>query len=279
MVTVHHGVLYLPGANARALEKARALPADALILDLEDAVAPEAKAEARQRVCSAVGDYSGREATIRVNAIGTEWHLADLAAVAKAGPSAVVVPKVNSAADVHTVEQGLIHAGAPEHTAIWAMLETPIAVVRAYEIASASPRLTVLVMGTNDLVKELRAADRGALTTALAQCVLAARAANKVILDGVFNDIRDIDGFTEECREGKRLGFDGKTLIHPNQLEPCQQVFAPTTEEIAHAHRVIEEFDKARSAGRGVATVDGRMIENLHVETARRILASAARPV
>lgn len=272
--TPRRSVLYMPGANARALEKARSLPVDAVILDLEDAVAPEAKVEARSRVCAAVGDYGSREVTIRVNAIGTEWHAEDLRAVSAAGPAAVVVPKVDSAADVRAVERGL--ADAPAHTMIWAMVETPIAVLRAYEIATASPRLTVLVMGTNDLVKELRAepgADRAPLTAALSGCVLAARAAGVDILDGVFNDVRDPDGFAAECRQGRRLGCDGKTLIHPGQIDVCNQVFSPDAEAVVHARRVIDAYDQARSRGQGVATVDGRMVENLHVETARRVLA------
>jgi citrate lyase subunit beta / citryl-CoA lyase len=269
-------VLYMPGANERALEKAKTLPADALILDLEDAVAPDAKAAARERVCAAVGSYGSREVTVRVNGLGTPWHADDLRAAGSAGPHAVVVPKVNSAEEVHAIEKALSHA--PDHTAIWAMIETPVAVLNCASIAAASDRLTVLVLGTNDLAKELTAAQvpgRAPLLGPLSTCVLAARATGRVILDGVYNDVRDLDGFAAECRQGRDFGFDGKTLIHPGQVEPCNEIFAPSADEVAHAHRVIEAFEQAQHAGRGVATVDGRMIENLHVVDAQRILALA----
>ncbi|MEV0066032.1 MULTISPECIES: CoA ester lyase [unclassified Amycolatopsis] len=272
-------VLYMPGANERALEKAKTLPADALVLDLEDAVAPDAKEAARERVCAALGSYGTREVAIRVNGLDTEWHDADLRAAASAGPAAVVVPKVNSAGEVHNIERALELGGAPEETKIWAMLETPVAILHAEEIAAASSRLTVLVMGTNDLAKELHAAfipGRWPLLSALSTAVLAARATGKVILDGVYNDVKDTSGFEVECRQGRDFGFDGKTLIHPSQLEPCNRIFAPSPAEIDHARRVIAAFDEARAAGRGVVTVDGRMIENLHVEEAQRVLALAA---
>jgi citrate lyase subunit beta/citryl-CoA lyase len=272
-------VLYMPGANERALEKAKALPADALILDLEDAVAPDAKAEARARVCDAVrsGGYGDRELAIRVNGLGTEWHAADLAAAAEAGPDAVLVPKVNSAAEVLALVDAL-EARAPAETQLWAMLETPVAVLHAEEIATASARLTVLVMGTNDLAKELHAArvpGRAPLQLGLQACLMAARLAGKVILDGVYNDVKDLDGFRAECQQGRQLGFDGKTLIHPGQVEPCNEAFAPDEAEIASAREIIAAFDEAQAEGRGVATVGGRMIENLHVEEARRVLAVA----
>jgi citrate lyase subunit beta / citryl-CoA lyase len=269
-------VLYMPGANERALEKAKTLPADALILDLEDAVAPDAKAAARDRVCAAVGDYGAREVTIRVNGAGTPWHLDDLRAAGEAGPAAVVVPKVNSAEEVHAIEKALAHA--PDHTAIWAMIETPVAVLNCASIASASERLTVLVLGTNDLAKEMVAAQvpgRAPLLGPLSMCVLAARATGRVILDGVYNDVRDLDGFAEECRQARDFGFDGKTLIHPGQVEPCNEIFAPSAAEIEYSHRVIAAFEEAGREGRGVATVDGRLIENLHVANAQRILALA----
>ena len=274
-------VLYMPGANERALEKAKGIPADSLILDLEDAVAPDAKADARQRVCAAVssGGYGRRELTIRVNGLDTEWHADDLAAVAAAGPDAVVVPKINSADDVRAVEAALADAGAPAHTAIWAMVETPVAMLRAEQIAGASNRLTVLVMGTNDLAKELGATPvpgRAPLLTALSMCLLASRAEGKVILDGVYNDVKDAEGFATECRQGRELGFDGKTLIHPSQVEPCNDAFAPTADDVERAQEIIAGFDAAHAEGRGVVTVNGRMIENLHVETARRTLARAA---
>lgn len=271
-------VLYMPGANERALEKAKALPADALILDLEDAVAPDAKPEARERVCAAAasGEYGGREITIRVNGIGTEWHADDLRAVAEAGPDGVVVPKVDSVAEVAAIESALEAAGAPDHTMIWAMLETPVAMLHAEEIGASSPRLAVLVMGTNDLAKELHAEHvpgRQPLLAGLSLCLLAARAAGKVILDGVYNDIADEVGFEAECTQGRRMGFDGKTLIHPTQLEPCNRVFAPDDEEVERSRRIIAAFEEAEAEGRGVVTVDGRMIENLHVDDARRVLA------
>jgi len=269
-------VLYMPGANERALEKAKTLPADALILDLEDAVAPDAKVAARERVCAAAasGAYGRREVTIRVNGIDTPWHTDDLAAAGEAGPAAVVVPKVGSADEVRAIAAAL-----PEPVAIWAMIETPAAVLRCAEIAAASERLTVLVLGTNDLAKEMFAElvpGRGPLLGPLSTCVLAARATGRVILDGVYNDVRDPEGFERECRQGKEFGFDGKTLIHPGQLEPCNRIFAPSAEDVAHSRKVIDAFEAARREGRGVATVDGRMIENLHVDNARRVLELAA---
>ncbi|QIY59225.1 CoA ester lyase [Streptomyces sp. RPA4-5] len=273
-------VLYMPGANERALEKAKSLPADALILDLEDAVAPDAKADARKRVAAAAasGEYGYREVTIRVNGPGTAWHADDLRAAAEAGPDAVVVPKVDSADTVREVERALEAAGAPDRTAIWAMVETPRAMLDARAVAAASERLTVLVMGTNDLAKELHAEHvpgRAPLLTGLSLALLAARDTGKAILDGVYNDVKNAEGFEAECVQGRQFGFDGKTLIHPSQVEPCNRAFAPSADQIAHARKVIDAFDEATREGRGVVTVDGRMIENLHVEDARRILAAA----
>ncbi|MCB0970895.1 MAG: CoA ester lyase [Acidimicrobiales bacterium] len=270
----------MPGANERALEKAKGLDADALILDLEDAVAPDAKAEARERVCALVaeGAYGDREVAIRVNGLGTDWHEADIAAAAAAGPRAVVVPKVDSVADVATLVGELEAGGAPEHTKLWAMVETPRAMLDAAQIAAASDRLTVLVMGTNDLAKELHAEHvpgRQPLLTGLGLCVLAARAAGKVILDGVYNDVRDPEGFAAECLQGRQMGFDGKTLIHPSQIEPCNETWAPDPDAVEDARALIATFEEAVAEGRGVVTHNGRMIENLHVETARRTLAVA----
>jgi citrate lyase subunit beta/citryl-CoA lyase len=266
----------MPGANERALEKAKTLPADALILDLEDAVAPDAKVAARDRVCAAAasGEYGSREVTIRVNGIDTPWHADDLAAAGKAGPAAVVVPKVNSADEVRAIAAAL-----PEPVEIWAMIETPVAVLRCAEIAAASERLTALVLGTNDLAKEMVAEQvpgRGPLLGPLSMCVLAARATGKVILDGVYNDVRDAEGFERECRQGREFGFDGKTLIHPGQLEPCNRVFAPSADDVERSRKIIDAFEAARREGRGVVTVDGRMIENLHVDNAKRVLALAS---
>ena len=270
----------MPGANTRALEKARGLSADSLILDLEDAVATDAKAEARDNVVSSLtsGEYGNRELTIRVNGLDTDWHADDLAAAAAAGPAAVVVPKVNSPADVAAIEAGLQAGGAPEHTKIWAMVETPQAMLDCANIAAASERLTVLVMGTNDLAKELHAAHvpgRQPLLTGLGLCLLGARAAGKVILDGVYNDVRDPEGFEAECRQGAQMGFDGKTLIHPGQLDAANAVFAPADAEVESSREIIAAFEAAQREGKGVVTVNGRMIENLHVENARRVLAMA----
>ena len=273
-------VLYMPGANERALEKAKSLPTDALILDLEDSVAPDAKAEARERVAAAAasGDYGHREVTVRVNAPGTPWHADDLKAAAQAGPDAVVVPKVDSPRTVHEVEAALEAAGVPDRTAIWVMVETPVAMLDARAIAAASERLTVLVLGTNDLAQELHAEHvpgRAPLLTGLSLALLAARATGRVVLDGVYNDVQDLDGFEAEARQGRQLGFDGKTLIHPRQLEPCNRIFTPAQAEVDRSRRIIDAFEQATSQGRGVVTVDGRMIENLHVDEARRVLALA----
>ena len=271
----------MPGANERALKKAETLPTDALILDLEDSVAPDAKPGARTRVAAAAasGAYGRREVTIRVNAPGTPWHADDLRAAAVAGPDAVVVPKVDGAATVRAVEAALEAAGAPDRTAIWAMIETPAAILDARAIAAASPRLTVLVMGTNDLAKELHAEHvpgRAPLLPALAAVLLAARATGRAVLDGVYNDVSDAAGFEAETVQSRQLGFDGRTLIHPSQLEPCNRIFAPAEEDVARSRAIIAAFEEATSQGRGVVTVGGRMIENLHVEEARRVLALAA---
>jgi citrate lyase subunit beta / citryl-CoA lyase len=273
-------VLYMPGANERALEKAKGLSADALILDLEDAVAPDAKVEARERVCAAAasGEYGMREIAIRANGLDTQWHADDVAAIAEAGPDAIVIPKINSVEDVRAIESALESGGAPDRTKIWAMVETPVAMLHAEQIAGCSERLTVLVMGTNDLAKELHAQHvpgRQPLLTGLGLCLLAARATGKVILDGVYNDIKDEEGFFAECRQGKEMGFDGKTLIHPSQLDPCNEVFAPSEDEVASAREIIAAFEEAEREGRGVVTVNGRMIENLHVDQARQTLAQA----
>ncbi len=273
-------VLYMPAANERALEKAKSLPADAIIFDLEDAVAPDAKESARAQACAAAasGEYGKRELTIRANGLDTPWGADDIRAIAEVGPAAIVIPKVANAAHLAMIADSLEAADAPDHTTIWAMVETPAAIFAAREI-SGFDRVSTIVMGTNDLAKELRATQtpgRHALVPHLATALLAAREAGIVALDGVFNDIADADGFVAECRQGFEMGFDGKTLIHPRQLEPANDVWAPTAEEVEHATRVIAAFDEAEADGRGVVTVDGRMIENLHVENARRTLAVAA---
>lgn len=271
-------VLYMPGANERALEKAKTLDVDALILDLEDSVTPDAKAEARERVVAAVqsGEYGHRELTIRVNGIGTPWHDADLAAAAAAGPSGIVVPKVNSADEVKQLVDAIESAGAPDSTRLWAMIETPIAILHVEEIAAASERLAVFVMGTNDLVNEtysLHVPGRSPLIPSLTWALLAARAHGKVILDGVYNDVKNLEGFEAEARQGREMGFDGKTIIHPGQIGPTNTAFAPSEADVEHANAVIGAFDSAQAEGKGVATVNGKMIENLHVRDALRILA------
>jgi len=272
-------VLYMPAANERALEKARTIAADSIIFDLEDAVAPDAKSDARERAVAAVtsGTYGTRELTIRCNGLGTPWGEDDLAAIAGAAPAAVVVPKVDSPLYLDEVAARLDAGGAGD-TLIWAMIETPTAILDARRIA-AHPRVDVLVMGTNDLAREVRAPlipGRANLVPFLALALLAAREAGVAILDGVYNDVRDPEGFAAECRHGVELGFDGKTLIHPSQVEPANQAWSPSAEAIEHAERVIAAFTAAEADRRGVVTVDGRMIENLHVENARRTLAIAA---
>ena len=272
-------VLYMPAANERALEKAKTLPADAIIFDLEDAVAPDAKEAARANAVAAASspDYGRRELTIRCNGLDTRWGAEDLAAAANSGASAVVIPKVASVSTLDTVSSLLDAAGAPARMKIWAMIETPTAILDVRAIV-AHPRVTVLVMGTNDLARELRAAlipGRHPLLAHLATALLATREAAKVILDGVYNDVKDLDGFRNECVQGAEMGFDGKTLIHPGQVEIANEVWAPTVDEVAHARRVIDAFEKGLSEGRGVVTIDGRMIENLHVDNARRAIAVA----
>jgi citrate lyase subunit beta/citryl-CoA lyase len=268
-------VLYMPSSNERALEKAKSIPCDGLILDLEDAVAPDAKPAAREAACAAAasGDYGRRTLTIRVNGLGTQWHDADLAAAAKAGPDAVVVPKVNSADEVHRLVDALEKAGAPDHTTLWAMVETPVAVLDALAIARSSQRLSAFVLGTNDLVKELYAEHvpgRAPILPSLHQALLAGRAAGIAVLDGVYNDVKDVDGFLDECRQGRRMGFDGKTLIHPGQVDGANEAFAPSEEAVEEARGILEAWEAG--AGSGVVTFHGRMVEKLHVDSARRTL-------
>jgi citrate lyase subunit beta/citryl-CoA lyase len=268
-------VLYMPSSNERALEKAKTIPCDGLILDLEDAVSPDAKPAAREAACAAAGsgEYGHREVTIRVNGADTEWHADDLAAACAAGPDAIVVPKVDSADAVHALVDAMERYGAPERTTLWAMVETPRAMLHAEEIAAASERLSVLVMGTNDLVKELYAEHvpgRQPVLAGLGLALLAARATGKAILDGVYNDVKDTDGFLAECRQGREMGFDGKTLIHPGQVEGANAAFAPSAQAVEDARGVLQAWEDGR--GSGVVTFNGRMIENLHVESARRTL-------
>lgn len=277
---VRRSLLYLPGSNARAIEKARSLPADMLVLDLEDAVLPVSKLTARRAVCSAVlaRGYGLKEVAIRVNGLGTEWHEPDLAAACAVSPDGIVVPKVSSADDVVRLADAMQSLGAPEHTKLWVMLETPLAILNAAQIAAASRRLEGLILGTNDLAHELRATHlpgRASMGLALQMCVLAARAAGKVVVDGVYNDIGDEQGFRAECSQARHLGFDGKTVIHPSQIDACNEVFSPTMGEIEAAREIVTSFENAQTQGRGVVAVNGRMVEQLHVDDARRTLAIA----
>ncbi len=272
-------VLYMPSSNERALDKAKTLPADAIIFDLEDAVAPDAKEAARPNAVAAAssGEYGSRELVIRCNGLDTPWGADDIAAAARSGAAAVVIPKVASVDYVEQVSQLLTAAGAPDSMMIWPMIETPTAIFDVRAIAG-HPRVAVLVMGTNDLARELRAAlvpGRHPLVPHLATALAAAREVGKVILDGVYNDVKNLDGFRDECVQGAEMGFDGKTLIHPSQVDIANDVWAPSEAEVEHARRVIEAFEEAVRDGRGVITVDGRMIENLHVANAQRALAVA----
>lgn len=271
--------LYMPAANERALEKAKTIATDAIIFDLEDAVSPDAKDLARAQAVAAVnsGEYGKRELTIRCNALATPWGHADVAAAATACVSAVVIPKINSVAEVDEVSRALDAAGAPQEMMIWAMIETPTAIMDCRAIA-AHPRVAVLVMGTNDLAKELRAAQvpgRAPLVPSLHMALLAAREADKVILDGVYNDIKNAEGFTAECVQGQNMGFDGKTLIHPDQVAIANDTWAPSAQDVEHARKVIAAFNEALAEGKGVVQLDGKMIENLHVANAERAIAIA----
>jgi citrate lyase beta subunit len=270
----------MPGSKARALEKARTLPADGLILDLEDAVGPAEKEVARTMISEAVRarGYGRREVVIRINALSTPWGAGDLKMAAEAGPDAVLVPKVETADMVREVEIRLQAHGAPESTQIWAMMETPLAKLKAEEIAASTPRLTCMVMGTNDLVKELKAAHtetRLPVITALGLCMLAARGHGLSILDGVHNAINDDEGLRNSCIQGREMGFDGKTLIHPSQIAIANEVFSPSAEDLDLARRYVAAFEEAEREGRGVTVVDGQLVENLHVENAKRLIGMA----
>ena len=278
-------VLYMPGSNARALEKAREIAADALILDLEDAVAPDAKEIARAQVAAAVaaGGYGRRELVIRVNGLSTPWGHADLAAAAKARPDAVLIPKVSSPGDVMIAAKELRDAGAPETTRIWAMMETPQAILTADSIVRTAldphSRLACLVMGTNDIAKETRARlvpGRAPMLAYLSICVAAARAYGVDIVDGVYNNLSDMEGFEAECRQGLEFGMDGKTLIHPNQCGPANAIFAPSEAELDWAKKIIAAFDLPENADKGALQLEGKMVERLHAEMARRTVAIGA---
>ncbi|MEN3145645.1 CoA ester lyase [Ochrobactrum sp. WV_118_8] len=272
--------LYMPGSNARALEKARSLPVDVVILDLEDSVAPDAKTQARDTVLRAVaeGGFGQREVVVRINALDTPWGADDLSALSQTRADAVLVPKVSSRAAVVATRDGL---GDNSSIAIWAMMETPKAILTAAEIAGARaevPQFAAMVMGTNDLSKDTRARllpGRAAFQPWLATCIAAARSACLDIIDGVFNDLDDAAGFEAECQQGRDMGFDGKTLIHPRQIAPCNQVFSPSPDELAWAERIAHLFEQPENQGLGVVRVDGRMVERLHAEMAQRTLVMA----
>jgi citrate lyase subunit beta/citryl-CoA lyase len=281
-VRPRRSVLYMPGSNARALEKARELPADGLILDLEDAVAPEAKAQARDAIVKALqsGGFGEREVMVRINGLDTQWWVEDFNAAIAAKPNAVLLPKISDPAQLEDVAERLVDLGADPRIRVWAMMETPLAMINVGEIAAAAldteTRLAGFVMGTNDLAKDTRARlvpGRAPMLPWLMNCVAAARAYGLDILDGVYNDLGNAEGFAEECRQARDLGFDGKTLIHPKQIEPCNAAFSPTPEEVEVARKMIAAFDLPENANKGVIQIDGRMVERLHAEMARRTVA------
>ncbi len=276
-------MLYMPGSNARAIEKARELPADGVILDLEDAVAPDAKAQARELVVQALqkGGFGGREVLVRINGLDTAWWRDDLA-VAAAGPDALLLPKVSTPEQLRELARHFVGVGAEARIRVWAMMETPLAMLNAREIAAAAldpaTRLAGFVMGTNDLAKETRARivpGRAPMLPWLTACVAAARAYGLAILDGVYNELGDLEGFAAECGQARDLGFDGKTLIHPQQIAPCNAAFSPAPEEVAWARKIIAAFDLPENAGKGVIQIEGRMVERLHAEMARQVVAIA----
>jgi len=285
-VIIHprRSVLYMPGSNLRALEKARILPDDGVILDLEDAVAPEAKPAARKQVAEAVkaGGFDKREVFIRVNGIDTPWFAEDIEAAAQAIPDAILVPKISFPEQLELIGGRLAHLRADSHIGVWAMIETPLAIINAPALAAkaldAKSRLGGFVMGTNDLAKETRArlvSGRAPMLAWLSTCVLAARAYDIAILDGVYNHLANAEGFARECAEARDLGFDGKTLIHPNQIERCNAIFSPAPEEVCEARKIIAAFAQPENQGKGVVQIDGRMVERMHAEMAQRTVALA----
>lgn len=271
-------VLYIPASKDRAVDKARGLGADVIILDLEDAVAPAAKDDARDKAAEAVkaGGFGDAELVIRINALDTPWGSADLAAAAAAGPDAILLPKISRAEDLATASGRLVEHDPAGAVALWSMMETAEGILNAQSIAAASPRLKAFVMGTNDLAKELRTRptpDREPLLTSLSLVILAARSRGLAAIDGVFGDLDDADGLDRECRQGLALGFDGKTLIHPKQIDPTNAIFAPADDEVDSARRIIQGWSEQGGDEKGVITVDGRMVEALHVEQARYLVA------
>ena len=272
--------LYMPGSNARALEKARTIDADALILDLEDAVAPDAKDLARRQVAEAVASnsFGHREVVVRVNGLNTPWGLDDIKAMSAAGPAAILVPKVESGAECEALSKALDDAGADPSIGLWVMFETPRAVLNAASFADARGRLSCIVLGTNDLVKEfhgLHTPGREGLMPMLVLALAAARAKGIAALDGVYNDIQNAEGFAATCEQGRALGFDGKTLIHPSQVEPCNRIFAPSDAEVADARKIIAAFELPENSAKGAISLDGRMVERLHADIARRVVSMA----
>lgn len=277
-------VLYMPGSNARALEKAKTLPADGVILDLEDSVAPDAKESARQQVADVVkaGGFGSREVFIRVNSLDTPWHADDLTAAAHAAPDGIVVPKISSPAQLEIIGQRLLDMGADHKTRVWAMIESPLAVFNVLSIAACAKdsetRLAGFVMGTNDIAKDTRARQvpgRWPMIGWLMDCIAAARIFGIDVLDGVYNNVGDADAFAKECEQGRDMGFDGKTLIHPNQIAPCNTAFTPSDDEIAWARKMIAAFDLPENKNKGVVSIDGRMVERLHADMGRRTVAIA----
>jgi citrate lyase subunit beta/citryl-CoA lyase len=284
MIRPRRSLLFMPGSNARALEKARSLPVDGLILDLEDAVAPDAKAQARDQIGEAVAAraFGRREVLIRINALDTPWWIDDLGMVAKVRPDGVLVPKVSSIADLAAIADRLADAGADQGIRVWAMIETAFAILRAEELSAQAHdlemRLAGFVMGPNDIARETRirmVPGRATMLPAYMHCILAARAHGLDILDGPYGDIADAQGFVEECAQSRDMGFDGKTLIHPSQIEGCNAAFTPPAEEIATARRIVDAFAQPENAKRGAIQLDGRMVERLHAEMAQRTLAIA----
>lgn len=280
-VRPRRSVLYMPGSNARALEKAKALPADGLILDFEDAVSPDAKPEARRIVAEALASgkpYGRREVIVRINALNSPWGMDDLRAVAGLGIDGLAIPKVESADAVRQVQVAVRAAGGPEDLPIFCMLETPIGILRALEIATASPHVAALVMGTSDLAKDLHCEhtrDREPFLASLGLVVLAARAAGVAALDGVHLDLADDEGFAAACLQGRQMGFDGKTLIHPKTVEAANRIFAPAAEDVEKARELIATYAEAVARGKGVVVLDGKLIEQLHVDNARRMVGLA----
>ena len=277
-------VLYMPGSNARAIEKARTLPADAVILDLEDSVAPDAKAAARKQVMDAVtaGGFGTREIIVRVNGLDTPWHVDDVTAAAHAAPDAILVPKISTPRQLDAIGQRLFDLRTDKRTRVWAMIESPLAIFNILALAAeahdSETRLAAFVMGTNDLAKETRAQivpGRAPMVPWLMSCVAAARIYGIDILDGVYNDLGNADGFAQECAQAHDMGFDGKTVIHPNQIGPCNAAFSPGADEIAQAKTIIAAFDLPENKGKGVVQLEGRMVERLHADMARRTVAIA----